>query len=193
MKKEQLNLKEIYKSLIPEIQEANRGITHDEFIKGVDNGTIGIKIMWGEPADLITGPAKTAFRMHVMLYLWAPLILVPLFSYFAHNWFLLFGIAFSYLFSRLAAWHGVNIPVNWKPKFIYLFGVFCIGYWFFKGFHFYDYITFYFFCSLWGHFFFLTAEEAQKPEHAIQSLKENRNLFNHAIEHSIIMIIYREK
>lgn len=191
MKKEQIDLKKIYESLIPEIQEANKGITHEDFVKGVNNGTIGFKIMWGEVSDLIIGSPKTAFSIHVILYLWAPLILVPLFSYLANNWLLLFGIIFSYFFTRLAVWHNTTISGKWKGNIIYLFGLFMIGYWLKSGFHFYDYMSFFFFCGLWGHFFFLTAEAAQDPEHAIKCLVENKNLFNYAITSNKIMIIHK--
>jgi len=70
------------------------------------------------------------------LYGWAPLLLVPFLAYHFDNWWLLFGILFSYAggSGSLAIW----------------FTVFIIGFWIKSGFDIHQYITFYYFCSLWG-------------------------------------------
>jgi len=192
MTTDKIDFNKIYESLIPDIQEANKGITHKQFAEGAKNGTMGFKVMIGEPADLIKGAKKTAFNLHVLLYMYAPLIIVPLFAYHADNWWLLFGIALSPLFAHFAAWKDAKAPGKWKANIIFYFGVVCIGYWFKNGFHFYDYITFFFFCSLWGYFFFRTAESSQTTN-AMQMLVDNPELFEQAIADNKIMIIHKDK
>ena len=191
MEKEKIDFQKIYEGLIPTIQAANKGITHRQFAEGAKNGTMGFKVMIGEPADLIKGAKKTAFNLHVLLYMYAPLIIVPLLAYHADNWWLLFGIALSPLFAHFAAWKDAKAPGKWKANIIFYFGLVCIGYWFINGFHFYDYITFYFFCSLWGYFFFRTAESSQTTN-AMQMLVDNPELFEQAIADNKIMIIHKD-
>lgn len=93
---------------------------------------------------------KFMFKLFAFLYMFAPLLIVSYFAYYNKNWFLLFGILFCYLGSFLAAS---------KSKIIYLVTLFCIGFWFKTGFDFYQYVTFFFFCLLWGYIIYRIAEE----------------------------------
>src|SRR5438552_2814529 len=87
------------------IAEANEGITHAEFAAGARNGQIGFKCMVGEPQQFITGARKAIFNIFVLLYMLAPLILVPIWAYHERNAWLLIGIPVSYLASYSAAAH----------------------------------------------------------------------------------------
>ena len=64
----------------------------------------------------------------------------------------------------------------------------CIGVWLKLGFSFHQYITFFFFCALWGYLFFYLAESTQN-EYALQSLIERADIFDQAIAEHRIMII----
>ncbi|MEI6124904.1 MAG: hypothetical protein WCQ95_14910 [Bacteroidota bacterium] len=186
-----IDFKAIYESLIPDIQEANKDITHEEFAAGVENGTMGFKVMIGEPSSIVRGFRKVIFNFLVFLYMAGPFIIVPILCYVADNWWLLFGIGFSHLFTRFSAWDGANHPGKWKGKIIYFVVPFIIAYWIFKGFHFFDYVTFFYFCSLWGHLLFQMAESAQNA-YATQMLVERPDIFYEAVANSKIMIIHKD-
>jgi hypothetical protein len=84
--------------------------------------------------------------------MFAPLIAVPCWAYSNDNWYLLFGIPFSYFGSY----------TSFSPRlrsFILLFTILCIGIWIKTGFSVHQYITLFFFCSLWG---YLMARIAEK-------------------------------
>src|SRR5213075_2783285 len=82
-------------------------------------------------------------------------LIVPILAYTFGNWFLLFGIIFSFAGSTPSG-----------TKFVGLFSCLAIGVWIGKGFDIHQYVTFYYFCSLWG---CLTWSYA---EHFDQRLKE---------------------
>jgi hypothetical protein len=161
------------------IAEANEGITHAEFAAGAKNGTIGFKCVTGEPQQFLTGARKAIFNIFVLLYSFAPLILIPIWAYHERNAWLLVGIAVSYIASYSAAA---------RSKLIFLFLLLCIGVWLKAGFNFHQYITFFFFCALCGYLFFQLAESTQN-EYALQSLIERPDIFNRAIAEHRIMIV----
>ena len=164
------------------IAEANEGITHAEFAAGVRSGTIGFKCMVGEPQQFITGARKAIFNTFVVLYTLAPLILIPIWAYRERNAWLLAGIPVSYIASYSAAAHS---------KLIVLFLLLCIGVWLKAGFSFHQYITFFFFCSLFGYLCFAWAESTQN-DYALQSLTEHPDIFNRAIAEHRIMIVRKD-
>ena len=86
----------------------------------------------------------------VFLYTTAPLIVLPYLAYKEDNWYILFGIAFSYLGVALAAY---------KPSIFYIFTLVCIGGWVRGGFNIHQYFTLFFFCMLGGFIFFKIADE----------------------------------
>jgi hypothetical protein len=90
------------------------------------------------------------FVIFAFCHMFVPLIAIPYLAYYLGSWFLLFGILFSFVGSICAA---RELPI------IYLFTCLCIGFWLRYGFDIHQYITFYFFCSLWGHLTCLIAGE----------------------------------
>jgi len=54
------------------VAKANQGVTHADFVAGVQNGTLGFKCMRGEPSSLVAGARKTIFNLMVLLYTVAP-------------------------------------------------------------------------------------------------------------------------
>jgi len=164
------------------IAAANEGITHPEFAAGVQSGKIGFKCMMGEPHQFITGARKAIFNLFVLLYMLAPLILIPIWAYHERNAWLLIGIPVSYIASYSAAAHS---------KLIFLFLMLCLGVWFGAGFSFHKYITFFFFCALFGYMCFEWAESTQN-DYALQSLIEHPDIFDRAIAEHRIMIVRKE-
>ena len=161
------------------IADANEGITHQEFAAGVQSGTIGFKWMIGEPQQFLRGARKAIFSILVLLYTIAPLILISLWAYRERNGWLLLGIPISYVASYSAAA---------GSKLVFLFLALCIGVWLKLGFSFHQYITFFFFCALWGYLFFELAESTQN-EYALQSLIARADIFDQAVAEHRIMII----
>ena len=107
------------------------------------------------------------------------LYLVSAWALYEHNWWLLLGIPFSYAGTYLA---------TRRSKIIFLFLCLCIGVWIKDGFSIHQYVTFFFFCALWGSMLFHMAESAQN-EYAIQTLVERPDLFDQAVAGSLIMIV----
>lgn len=118
---------------------------------------------------------KFMFNLFAFLYIVAPLIVVPYWSYSNNNWYLLFGILFSWFASY----------TTFQPRlrsFILLFAMFCLGVWIRTGFSIHQYITFFFFCSLGGYLFAQIAEQydqeskrgtLENDEERIEHLEKN--------------------
>ena len=170
---------EFQASLEADIAEANQGVTHTDFVAGVQSGMLGFKCMRGEPSSLIAGTHKAIFNLLVLLYTVAPLFLVSGWAFRERNWWLLIGIPVCYV-ATYSATRG--------SKTIFLFLCVCIGVWIRSGFSIHQYITFFFFCSLWGYLFFQLAESTQN-EYALQSLIERSDIFDQAIAEHRIMIV----
>ncbi|HEY6873828.1 MAG TPA: hypothetical protein VI298_13980 [Geobacteraceae bacterium] len=169
------------------INENNRNISHADFVAGMQNKTMGFKCLLGEPSQLISGMRKTIFNVLVVLYMIAPLIIVPLWAHHENNWWLLIGIIISWA-SSVATSSSVRVVIKRKSVGGSLL-LACIVLWVLKGIHYY--FTFYALCALWGCMLFQMAEEAQW-DYAMQSLIENPELFNEAIVQSKIMIVRNE-
>lgn len=110
---------------------------------------------------------KFMFKFFRFLYMIAPLVAIPYWAYSNDNWYLLFGIPFSYFGSYS----------SYTPRlksFIFLFTIVCIGVWIGIGFSIHQYITFFFFCSLWGYLIAKIAEEYDQQS-------KNGNLENNAV------------
>jgi hypothetical protein len=156
-------------------------ITHEEFVSGVQNQTIGFKVLRGEPITLVRGARKSIFNCLVVLYLVAPLVMVPLWAYHEGNWWLLPGVVIASLISpQLAQRKGHSIGA--------LFLLACLIFWLSKGIH--NYYTFFSLCALWGYVFFQMADSAQ-AEYAMQSLVEDSGLFSRAIAEKRISVCRR--
>src|SRR5437016_3732548 len=151
--------------------DVSDSITHEEFVTGVQNRTVGFKVLHGEPITLVRGTRKTIFNCLVLLYLIAPSIIIPLWAYHEGNWWLLAGVVIASLIApQLAQRKGHSIGA--------VFLVACIVFWFSKGIH--NYYTFFSLCALWGYMVFQIANGAQ-TDYAMQSLVENPDLFKKAI------------
>ena len=153
-------------------------ITHAEFVTGVQNQTVGFIVMCGQPITLVKGGRKVIFNTLVMLYLIAPLILIPLWAYHERNWWLLLGIIVACLIAPQLA----------QRKGYFIGGVFLAAsfvFWISKGVH--NYYTFFSLCALWSYMFFQMAESVQM-DYAMQSLVESPELFTKAIAEKRIRV-----
>lgn len=190
------------KAFIEDYNKANNlpiditdSINHEDFVVGFRSNKMGIKILKGVEYTLLSGWRKTIFNILVILYMVAPIIIVPLWAYHQSDWWLLLGIAFSYTFTFFAIYTTATIPIRfrWLKNIIIFFTLFSIGYWFKNSFHIQDYLTFFYFCSLWGSALFQMAESTQK-HYAKQALVKNSDLFYTAIaEEKITIIKVREE
>ncbi len=163
------------------VAESNSGITHDDFVAGVRSASLGVNFLC-EPSQLLRGARHAPFLFYMLLYSVAPLIAIPIWAYHAGSWWLLLGIPVTYLAAILAAYHS---------KLINLFTCICIGVWIRLGFSIHQYITFYFICAIWGHIFFLCAEDSQRTA-ALDALIEDADLFDRAIAQNQIIIVHKD-
>jgi hypothetical protein len=175
---------EFQSHLAADIAKADEGVSHADFVAGVQKGALGFKCMRGEPSSLITGTRKTIFNLLALLYMVAPLLFVSGWALYERDWWLLIGVPVSYAGTYSAAR---------RSKIIFLFMLLCIGIWIRIGFstHRWWYVTFFFFCALWGYWLFQMAEEAQNA-YATQSLVENPDLFAQAVHQKKIMIVRKQ-
>jgi hypothetical protein len=162
------------------VAEANRDITHAEFVAGVLGGEIGFKCMVGEPYRLIKGARRVIFNTLVFLYVGAPFMLVPLWAWHQHDWWLLLGSAIPLIAAFLTTF------AHSAAGFILLA---FLASWIFYGFH--AHATFFLLCALWGAMLFLMADNAQN-EYAMGSLLEDPELFKQAIAQNKIMIVHKD-
>ncbi|MEI7508148.1 MAG: tetratricopeptide repeat protein [Flavobacterium sp.] len=183
MKEESYQTKEGFNDhLIKTIREANNNITHNEFVRGVTNGTLGFKVVFGEPSQLLSGKRLIVFNLMCLCYLFAPLIIVPIVAYYQENWWLLFGIIFSYV---------ASYSISRKSKIFQLFTPIIVAYWIINGFNFNQNLTFFYFASTWGYVFFVIADRLQFV-FALHSLIESSELFDNAVENNKIIILDKE-
>lgn len=158
-------------------------ISHDEFVAGMKDKTLGFKVR-GEPYTLLRGSRKAVFNILVMLYVIGPLVIIPLWAYHEGNWWLLIGIAVSYATSFIATWVGAR-GRNSIGGFLVLSSLVC---WWIEGLH--SSPTLFLLSGLWGFMFFHIAEAAQR-EYAMQVLLESREVFEEAVDQEKIMIVRR--
>jgi hypothetical protein len=167
--------------------EANQGITHADFVAGVQSGTMGFKCMFGEPYQFIRGARRAIFSILVLLYIVAPIVFTPLWAWHERKWWLLIGIVVSALGTRIAA----RLIYNEQKR--YSVGAFLliasIASW--LGFGIHSYYTFFALSALWGLMLFMIADNAEE-EYAMQSLIENPEVFEDAIAQNRIMIVRKD-
>src|SRR5947209_7551116 len=125
-----MDLDAIRRALEEDVAKANTGITHADFVAGVQKGELGYKCLFGQPYRLVSGVRLLLFNLFCLAYQLGPLILIPIWTYFEGNWWLLAGIPVSYLGSRSAAW---------KSKLFFLLRVLVIGNWIAAGFSIHQY------------------------------------------------------
>ena len=156
---------------------------HEQFVEGLRNGTLGFKVIRGEPITLVKGGRKIVFNALVVLYLIAPLLTIPFWAYHRGNWWLLAGIPVASLISPQLAQIKGHLPGV-------CFLIATVGLWFSRGFR--DPWTFLSVCALWGYALFQMAENAQTG-YAIQCLIEDPALFDRAILEERILIVRPRK
>jgi hypothetical protein len=166
------------------IAETNKGITHAEFVAGAQSRTIGFQCMVGEPYQLIRGGRRTFFMIFVLLYMAAPVVLIPLWAWHKHDWWLLLGIVASALGT------GVATRFIHKQDKQYFIGAFLVmaSIVFWLTFGILSRYTFFALSALWGLMLFMIADEAER-EYAMQSLVEDSSLFERAIAQGKILIV----
>jgi hypothetical protein len=184
---------EFRKQLREDAAESNRGITHEEFTAGVRNHTMGFKCMSGEPCTLLRGRRLLAFDTIVLLYQFGPFIIVPLWAWHEHNWWLLIGIVISRLGTKAAPWFMPGlISSRWSGKrgaaVFFLFVTTAIL-WIWVGGH--SSLTFLSISAMWGFLLFHMAEDYQNQA-AIRSLLDTPELFNSAAGQGRIRIVTAE-
>jgi hypothetical protein len=172
----------ITKLLQDQATEANMNVSHADFVAGVRNGSMGFQCMGFEPNLLVRGVRRTILNVLVLSYAVLPIVVVPVWAWYYRDWWLLLGVPAAYAGSFSA---------TWRSKLIYVFFCLCVGVWLRNGFSTHQFITFFFFWSLWGYMLFLIAEHAQE-QFSIQSLVENPDLFQRAVAHNKIKIVRRD-
>lgn len=99
----------------------------------------------------------------------APIILIPFIAYIYNDWYLLFGILFSYVSTFLAT---KKHNWQWAAPLLFMF-----YYWFKFGFHIGDHVNFFWLCLLWGNWMYLLAVGYEEEFAKIAILKDP-DLFN---------------
>jgi hypothetical protein len=127
-------------------------ITHEAFVRGLRDQTIGFATKGGEPIRLVSGAGRVFFTICFLLYLLAPVIVIPVWAYHERNWWLLLGIVVASLIApQLAQRKGSSIGgLLFLASLVFLFT---------KGLH--NYFTFFSLCAFWSYFFFQLAEAIQ--------------------------------
>lgn len=178
---------EFQAALAADVAEANKDITHADFVTGVQNRTMGFKCMSGEPHQFIRGTRRTIFSILVLFYLIAPAIFVSLWAWHEHSWWLLVGIAVSAVGTRIASRLIYNQDKQYSIGALLLIA--SVVSWFFFGIH--SCYTFFALCALWGLMLFMIADNAER-EYAMQCLIEHSEVFEDAIARNRIMIIRKD-
>jgi len=152
-------------------------MTHAEFAIGMQNGTLGCWV--AEPYRLRNGPRKAIFNLLSLLYMAGPLIFVPLWAYHVRNWWVLTGIAVSYLATASAGQYS---------RLIFYFGCYWIGFVIHNGFSVFYYTTFYFFCAAYGYLLWQLAD-AMRMGCARRSLIDSEDIYDDAVAENRLRII----
>lgn len=175
---------EFQAALNERIDEANQNINHADFVNGMQNKTIAFKVMVGEPYQIITGARKTTVGILALFDSVVPFILIPIWAYIEHNWWLLIGIIVSLIATIMAA-RRIYFPQKQTASGGFI-GFICMLCWIFLGIH--NYYTFFSLCALWGFMFFCIVDNVQR-EYLTQQLLESPDFFDDAIEQHKIMIV----
>jgi len=122
------------------------GMSHSEFIENIKyDKTLYFELSpsFSNHKIISKGFGKIIAIIGTFTYLIIPLIFVPIVAYMYSNWYLLFGILFSYLSTML---EGGKII-----KWIYAYClIFFSWYWYDFGFHLNEYANLFVLCVLWG-------------------------------------------
>jgi hypothetical protein len=151
--------------------DVTQTISHEEFVKGLQDGTVGFAPRGGEAVRLASGSGRVFFTICLLLYLVAPVLVIPVWAYHERNWWLLLGIVVASLIApQLAQRKGSSIGGLLLLASIIFF--------FTKGVH--NYFTFFPLCALWSYIFFQLAEAVQ-GESARKTLIGSPECFRHEV------------
>ena len=172
---------------MPETNVSNidiiKGMTYDEYINDVQyDKTLQFHFdtsFTGE-RKFLKGFGKAAFYFFMIGYIYAPLILIPVFSHTYGNWYLLFGILFSY-------W-GTYISFSKKNGVLIVPIILLIWFWVSRGFHLNDYGIFFCLSFIWGYMFCGIAIQTE-TEYAKMEIMKDPLLFNKLSREEIIYFL----
>lgn len=154
-------------------------LSHQEFVAAYKSNEIDFKIVGIRHDKLLYGSEKTIQKVNFYLQ-YLPLILIPVLAYFMNNWWLLFGILIYLITAGFA-------ERNIVP-FIGLFTLYCIVYWFVKGFSFYQNTTIFYFCALYTNTIINTDRNLQR-KWAKQNVLYLKDLYHKLLLKDNIVII----
>src|SRR3989442_15856505 len=108
-----------------------------------------------------------------------PVIFVPLWAYHVRNWWVLIGIAVSYLATASAGRYS---------RLIFYFGCYWTGFVIHNGFSVFHYTTFYFFCAAYGYMLWQLAD-TMRMSCARRSLIDSDDIYDDAVAENRLRII----
>ncbi len=144
-----------------------KGMTFQEYTREIQyNKTLQFHFDTSFTAErkFLKGFGKTAFYFFMLGYMYAPIILIPVFAYTYSNWNLLFGILFSY-------W-GTYIAFSKKNGVLIVPIILLVWFWISHGFHFNDYGIFFCLSFIWGHIFCGIAIQTETEYAKIEIMKD---------------------
>src|SRR5665647_1770952 len=172
---------------MPETNDSNidiiKGMTYQEYIKGVQwDKTLQFHFDTSFTAErkFLKGFGKVAFYLFKLGYMYGSLILIPIIAYKYHNWYLLFGILFSY-------W-GTYIAFSKKNGILIVPIIFLCWFWFSHGFHLDNYGIFFCLSFIFGHMFCGIAIQTETEYAKIEIMKDPL-LFNKLSKEGIIYFL----
>ena len=127
-------------------------VTHVEFVRGLQDGTVGFATRGGESVRLASRAGRVFFTICFFSYLVAPVLVIPVWAYHERSWWLLLGIVVASLIAPQLA----------QRKGSFIGGLLLLAslvFFFTKGVH--NNFTFIPLCALWSYFFFQLAEAVQ--------------------------------
>jgi len=159
-------------------------VSHNAFVSGIRNGSMKVVPFKGNAYDLIRGTGrKKIFACHVIAYLAAPLIGVPLWAWQQRNAWILFGILSAYMAIFITRGRGLEHKQYGFGAFLMIATVLA---WIVLGRH--NYWTVHLTCALGACFLYLASEETQQ-RYVRESLIENPDHFDWAVNEKRIWIV----
>jgi tetratricopeptide (TPR) repeat protein len=172
---------------MPETNNSNidviKGLTYQEYTNGAQyDKTLQFHFDTSFTAErkFLKGFGKTAFYFFMFGYMYGPLILIPIIAYKDHNWYLLFGILFSY-------W-GTYIAFSKKNGILIIPIILLCWFWFNHGFHLNDYGIFFCLSFIFGHIFCGIAIQTE-TEFAKLEIMKDPSLFDKLSKEEIIYFL----
>lgn len=157
--------------------------SHEDFVEGIKNKEMIYEILLQNKSKIIQGRGKLFFTIYVLLYLWLPPIFIPIFAYQHHNWFILIGLAVTY------------IGVFWgarKSKFAFYSTMALLGWWtascINSGFHLRGFPMFFLACLWWGYMWYQIADVVEN-QYTFDAIMSNPDLYYNLAENDLLFIM----